>query len=67
MGVIMCVPSLLSHSYTNNQDQQLDEFLQYESEEWSSTNREDDYSPDGISDDNIGVEVVHGENVANML
>ena len=42
--------------------------LQYESEEWNSTDRENDYSPDGIiSDDNIGGEVVHGENVANML
>ena len=64
---VMCAPSSLSRSYTNNRDQeQLDNFLQYESEEWNNTDCED-FPPEGLSDDHIGGEVVHGENVANML
>ena len=43
-----------------------DQFLQYENEEWNDTEHED-FSPEGLPDDHIGVEVVHGETVANML
>ena len=72
LTIAMCVHSLvISCRYTNtgNQDQQLDGLLQYEDEGWNSADHEDDFSPpDEFLENNvIGGEVVHGENVANML
>lgn len=55
---------------STNQDQQVDEFLQYEHEEWDNT---ENLSPgiDGCSENIIGggvsSEVIHGENVVSML
>ena len=59
---------VVSHTSTSNQDQELGDFLQYENEEWNNNDREDDFPPaDGFKENIIGREVVHGENVANML